>query len=66
MAHDIFISYRRNGGFEAWAENPVPGASDARQAQWRLKKARSWFGHPMEAADAELAGACNLWLGVCA
>lgn len=50
--------------FEAWVENPVPGASNERQALRRLRKARSWFGHPLELEtdDAELAGDCNLWL----
>lgn len=50
--------------FDVWKENPVPSASDVDQSIRCLKKARSWFGHPLEVGttDGDLAGACNLWL----
>ena len=50
--------------YDEWSKRPVAGAMEAEQALRLLRKARSWFSRPVEAKseDADLVGACLLWM----
>lgn len=50
--------------YDEWSKRPVAEAMEAEQALRFLRKAYSWFSRPVEAKseDADLVGACLLWM----
>ena len=50
--------------YDEWSKRPVAGAMEAERALRLLRKAHSWFSRPVEAKseDADLVGACLLWM----